>query len=93
MKKDPGVTYLSCNNQRKEVEKAICKATLENHSSMTSSLQLSVKRFSSITLSLLSCQDGLARFRILVLQGEVREERKRILPLSTVRQPSVRIAP
>lgn len=30
------------------MEKAICKATLENHSSMPSSLQLSVRRFSSI---------------------------------------------
>lgn len=56
------------------MEKVICKATLENRSSITSSLQLSVKRFSSITFFKLSCQDGLACFRILVLQGEVKEE-------------------
>lgn len=36
------------------MEKLICKAILENHSSITSSLQLSVKRFSSITFFLSS---------------------------------------
>lgn len=73
------------------MEKLICKAVLENHSSTTSSLQLSVKRFSSITFLELSCQNGLTGFRILLLQGEVKEERMLILSLTTVRQPSVRI--